>query len=179
MRGATCWLTHLGRLGGLICLTLAPALMGCDPAALDNGKADAAAPNPVTWQTPTVSLTASDFWIVADGQRFSGSGGIEVNGDPGDGRYTTLELTWHENDREMRFFTYFSADASGWWSGEMRTYNGQVPFADWLYYHGTFFTSPIGTPFRGDLDLTNAAGDPYRGELHLHGLLLSTTLTGS
>jgi hypothetical protein len=99
--------------------------------------------------------------------------------DPGFGTYTTLELIWTEGGREMRYFIYFSANASGWWSSEMRTYNGQTGLADWLYYDGTFFQSPLGAAFHGDIDLTNAAGDPYRGELHLHGLVLSTTLSGN
>ena len=169
-----------GRLGFLIFLVFlisAPALTGCDAAALQ--RADTSTTNPVAWQTSTVSLTATDFWIVADGERFTGTGGIDVHSDPGYGAYTTLELIWTEKSREMRFFTYFNADPSGWWSNEMRTYNGQTGSADWLYYRGTFFKSPLGTPFQGDLDLTNVAADPYRGELHLRGLVLSTTLSGS
>jgi hypothetical protein len=162
----------------LIILILAPSLSGCESASLQ--RVDAATTNPVAWQTSTVSLTASDFWIVADGQRFSGTAaGIDVHSDPGYGAYTTLELIWTEKDREMRFFTYFSADPSGWWSSEIRTYNGQTGLADWLYYRGTFFKAPIGTSFQGDLDLTNVPADPYRGELHLRGLVLSTTLSGS
>jgi hypothetical protein len=161
----------------LACLVLAG---GCDSSTLQSGKdpPGGAAANPVAWQSPTVSLAASDFWIVADGQRYSGNAGIDIHSDPGTGTYTTLELIWTENGREMRYFTYFSANATGWWSDEMRTYNGQTDAADWLYYRGTFFQSPIGAAFHGDVDLTNASDDPYRGELHLHGLTLSTTLSG-
>ena len=79
----------------------------------------------------------------------------------------------------MRYFIYFNADSSNWWSEEMRTYNGQQPYGDWLFYYGTFFKSPIGKVFTGNLDLSNDPADSIRGELHLHGLTLSTTFSGS
>ncbi len=131
--------------------------------------------NPVAWSTSTVSLTAADFWIVADGQTYlANPNAVDVHSDPGDSMYTTLELVWTEHGREMRFFTYFYSDgSSSWWSNEMRTYNGQ-PSADWLFYTGMFFQSPYGSSFRGDIDLTNDASDSIRGELHLHGVVLST-----
>jgi hypothetical protein len=177
------------------CLTVLVAAVswGCDTSSLqkrgvesiDSGTAgtggsDACASGTaVAWQTPTVTLRACDFAIVADGKRYTSAGAtVDVHSDPGDPVYTTLELIWTENDREMRYFIYFSADATGWWSNEMRTYNGQLPNSDWLYYEGTFFKSPLGGTFVGDVDLQNEALDPFRGELHLHGLQLSTTLTG-
>ncbi len=146
----------------------------------DSGTIGASCNGPaVTWQTATVSLQASAFWIVANGQCYTSRGAkVRVDGDPGWSRYTTLELTWTELGREMRFFTYFYADSSSWWSDEMRTYNGQQPYGDWLFYYGKFFTSPIGQSFHGDIDLTNDPQDEIRGELHLRGLTLSTTMTG-
>ena len=132
------------------------------------------AANRVAWSTDTVSLTASNFWIVADGETYlANPNAVDVHSDPGDPMYTTLELIWTERNREMRFFTYFQADGSTWSSSEMRTYDGQSS-ADWLFYSGRFFQSPYGTSFRGDIDLTNDATDSFRGELHLHGLVLST-----
>jgi hypothetical protein len=139
----------------------------------------ASAPNPVAWRTSTVSLTADDFWIVADGKRFTSKvAAVDVHSDPGWATYTTLEITWEELGREMRLCIYFRADPTGWWSDEIRTYNGQTTNSDWLYYTGTFFKSAIGAAYRGDVDLRNAADDPFQGELHLHGLVLSTTLSG-
>ncbi len=102
---------------------------------------------------------------------------MDVHSDPGSPDYTTLELEWEENDREMRFYAYFSADAKSWWADEIRTYDGQVD-ADWLWYTGPFFKSPIGQPFKGDVDLMNDKSDRIRGEIHIHGLTLSTSLTG-
>ena len=137
-------------------------------------------PIPVSWQTSTVSLKAAAFWIVADGKCYtSASAAVNVHSDPGWSTYTTLELMWTENNREMRYFIYFYADGNGWSSNEMRTYNGQQPDSDWLYYNGKFFQSPIGHAFVGNLDLTNDPADTIRGELHLHGLTLATTLTGN
>jgi hypothetical protein len=137
-------------------------------------------PNPVAWHTPTVSLTADDFWIMADGQRYtSASAFVSVHSDPGWATYTTLELVWTENGREMRMFIYFYANSTSWWSDEIRTYNGQTGYGDWLYYYGTFFASPIGSAYRGNIDITNIATDQFRGELHMHGLVLSTTLSGT
>ena len=140
----------------------------------------ACTPIAVSWQTSTVSLKASAFWIVADGKCYtSSSAKVAVHSDPGWSTYTTLELVWTENNREMRYFIYFTADGNGWWSDEMRTYNEQQPYSDWLYYDGKFFQSPIGQAFTGNLDLTNDPADTIRGELHLHGLTLSTTLMGN
>jgi len=137
-------------------------------------------PSPVFWQTSTVSLKAAEFWIVADGKCYtSASAVVSVHSDPGWSSYTTLELIWTEKSREMRYFIYFQSDGKTWSSNEMRTYNGQQPYSDWLFYDGNNFQSPIGQAFSGNVDLTNDPADTLRGELHLHGLTLSTTLTGS
>jgi len=168
--------TPSGGAGGT---EVATAPTGGVPGAGACAPGGAVAKNPVAWQTSTVSLIADDFWIVANGTRFDGKGlAIDVHSDPGDPTYTSLELIWTEQGREMRFFIYFYApDPSGWFSNEMRTYDGQVD-SDWLFYRGTFFLSPIGSAFHGDLDVTNVASDATRGELHLHGVTLSTDLSG-
>ena len=173
-------------LASLACTkTDALGLAGNDDSGMDGGITDAGPSfprNPVAWKTDTVSLAADDFWIVADGLRFTSKvAAVDVNSDPGlatDSTYTTLELIWMENGREMRLNIYFHADPSSWWSDEMRTFNAQVTNPTWLFYMGTFFKSAIGATYRGDVNLTNAADDPFRGELHFHGLVLSTTLTG-
>lgn len=173
---ATGGMTSAGGRGG----TTAEGGRGGATPVGSGGAAGSTAANPVEWHTPTVSLTATDFWIIADGQRFTSQGAaVDVHSDPGDATYTTLELTWTEQSREMRFTIYlYAPDPSGWFSNEMRTYDAQ-PSGDWLFYLGAFFTSPIGATFHGDLDLKNQPSDQIRGELHLHGLALSTpTLTG-
>jgi hypothetical protein len=168
-----------GVVAGLLGMAVLAVSAGCSsqasPASPGPGPTSTTSANPVAWSTSTVSLTASDFWIVADGQTYlANPNAVDVHSDPGDSMYTTLELVWTERGREMRFFTYFYSDGSSkWWSNEMRTYDGQ-PSGDWLFYTGMFFQSPYGSPFRGDVDLKNDASDSIRGELHLHGLVLST-----
>lgn len=160
---------------GLAC-GRSPILPERDARATD--VTSAGKPDSPSLHTPQVSLVTSDFWIMADGMRFNGgSTEIDVHGDPGSPDYTTLELVWNENDREMRFNIYFAADAKSWWAEEMRTYDGQVD-GDWLRYTGPFFKSPIGQTFHGDVDLINDRSDRIRGEVHIHGLTMSTSLTG-
>jgi hypothetical protein len=163
-------------------IVLAPAgTGGISGASFSGTNNEECVGSSVSWQTPTVRFEAKSFWIKANGLCFSGSGGaVYVHSDPGDAQYTTLELVWTEHEREMRLFIYFNADASGWWSGEMRTYNGLSGFnADWISYTGAFFKTPIGKTFVGDLDLTSKSEDMPHGRLHLGGLTLSTSLSGS
>ena len=169
------------------------AALGCYQAPLDDlcgppsgggatpSEVECPAANPVSWRTETVSLAADDFWIVANGQKFTSHGAhVDVHSDPGDPSYTTLELIWQESAREMRFFLYFSADPTGWQVDELRTYDAEPePNGDWLFYDGPVFRSPLRATFKSDVDLTNEPTDALRGELHLHGLRLSTTLTGT
>lgn len=123
----------------------------------------------VAWETPQVSLTASDFAIVADGETYtSAAAKVTVHSDPGDATYQTLELEWRERNTEMRWYIYFTADATQWWSNEMRTYNGH---GEWITYTGDFFRSPRGTAYTGDLDLS-AIDSGIAGRLRVHGLRL-------
>ena len=94
--------------------------------------------NAVNWTTPTVALSAHNFYIIANGQLFTAqnASNFTLTSDPGSATYTTLEATWMENGTEMRLFIYFGADSTNWWIKEMRTYNGNQP-GDWFYY-GTF-----------------------------------------
>jgi hypothetical protein len=45
-------------------------------------------------------------------------------------------------------------------------------------YYGTFFKSPIGQSFTGDVDLTNDTADAIRGKVHMGGLKLVNSMTG-
>jgi hypothetical protein len=134
--------------------------------------------HPIKWVTSTVSLTADDFKLVIDGENYyADTSSLSVHSDPGWSGYTTLELMWQEHDREMRFFIYFSADSSEWWSEEIRTYDGQTS-AEWLYYYGDFFRKPLGTAFTGDLVLKNNGDeDAFSGEIHFRNLRLLLSLS--
>jgi hypothetical protein len=134
------------------------------------------APNPISWKTDTVTATADDFFIVADGQRFDGRGvSVQVDGDPGCDGYTTLELTWFERGDEMRLNVYLKSKNGQWWSDEIRTYDGKRPFPEWLYYYGRFFDKPVGQAFEGDLNLVNnGPDDRYRGTITFKNLHFET-----
>jgi hypothetical protein len=129
-------------------------------------------PNPVAWKTETVTLTADDFWIDVDGQRFKTMADLSVHSDPGWNHYTTLELSWNEHGTEQRLFVYFKSDGTKWWSEEIRTYDGK-PKPEWIYYFGRFFDQPVGQPFSGDLDLhNNGPADTSHGVIHFKNLRL-------
>jgi hypothetical protein len=118
-------------------------------------------PGTLRWSTGTVSLAADDISIVAQGETFSPAGqSVDVNSDPGDKTYTTLELTWVERYVEMRLYIYFRADDQNWWAFEIRTYDGQ-PDGEWItYIDGPFFMTPLGQPFTAeDVTIHDASGD--------------------
>src|SRR3954471_14835927 len=133
---------------------------------------------PIHFDTALVSMAAGALSIDVRGKTFLTSPPVEVHSDPGIwNEYTTLELTWHEHDVEMRLYVYFKSDGRDWWSNEIRTYDGAAQ-GEWIVYHGEFFRQPLGTPFAGNFDATGH-GDPgttadgVTGELHLTNLHLS------
>jgi predicted anti-sigma-YlaC factor YlaD len=53
--------------------------------------------NRVLWQTNVVQFDAADFWIEANGQRYTGTTMTpDVHSDPGDATYRTLEVVGEE-----------------------------------------------------------------------------------
>jgi hypothetical protein len=103
--------------------------------------------NAVSWETDTVSLTASNFYITAGSQVFTADvDEVDVDGDPGDEQYTTLEVTWIEHDVEMRVFIYFEADGENWNAFEMRIYDGADP-GEWVTFEDELFTAALGEAY--------------------------------
>lgn len=130
-------------------------------------------PDLIDWHTEVVDLQAQEFWIDANGQRFTAQvGDVEVDSDPGNATYRTLEARWMEHGVEMRLNLYFAGDDTSSWIDEIRVYNGKPqPDATWLEeWRGTWFKTPIGGVAAGNLDLS-APG----GSLHIGGLLLRST----
>jgi hypothetical protein len=126
--------------------------------------------SPVWWKTALVTMTADDLAITVDGKTFTArDANVELNSDPGDPAYWTLEADWTEHDVEMRVNMYFESDGRDWWASEIRTYNGKAE-GDWITYTGTYFKTPLGTPFAGGLDLREAASN---SSLHLGGLRIA------
>jgi hypothetical protein len=132
--------------------------------------------NPVSWKTSRVSLKADHFFIIADGDTFySTDDELEVDSDPGDSGYCTLEVTWIEKEVEMRLYIYFYSDGTYWWSNEFRTYNGKEN-GDWIYYYGTFFKSKLGTPFTGSVEIESDSSNYYKRKVHFTNLRLQAFL---
>jgi hypothetical protein len=131
-------------------------------------------PSAVRFATPQVRLAADSLQIDAGGQHFSAGGStVVVNSDPGTpDKYTTLELTWKERGVEMRLNIYFASEGLRWWANEIRTYNGKSP-GDWIEYTGTFFRTPLGRAFAGNVDLR---ADDGHGRLRLTNLRLQPFL---
>jgi hypothetical protein len=115
------------------------------------------------FETPTVLLEAASVEVTVAGQTFVPTADVLVEGDPGTpNEYTTLELTWHQNDIEQRINIYFSSDGTDWWANEIRTYDGNRN-AEWIERPGEYFKSSLGTAYVGNLDLPN---------LKIHGMHL-------
>lgn len=126
--------------------------------------------------TPQVAMTADDFWIEVGGQRFTSVGSeVDLNSDPGDATFQTLELVWNEQGKEMRLNIYFQSDGVNWSSNELRTYNGLADNADWVTFTGNFFVTPLGSPYVGTFDETAEEGG-ITSHLHIDGLQLQAFL---
>ncbi|MDO8461179.1 MAG: hypothetical protein Q7S38_01915 [bacterium] len=101
----------------------------------------------VNFATNYAYLTADNFYIDINGQRFfANKGNVQVHSDPGNPGYTTLETVWYENGVEMRLFLYFKTVGNEWVNYEMRTYGGAEP-GKWIYYTG--ITNKGRTPSGG------------------------------
>ena len=129
------------RRGGAVGRGIAPRRRRCAAARRDrrrrprrrrrtpghgrSGPDGMAANDQISWKTDVVSLTAREFSIVAGGKTFrAATPKVDVQSDPGDATYRTLEATWQENGVEMRLNLYFGGDATAWWVDEVRIYNG-------------------------------------------------------
>lgn len=113
----------------------------------------------IDWSNEHVLFTADSFAIEAGGQRFTvADGDLDIDGDPGDDDYQTLELTWAEHGVEMRWYVYFRSDGQQWWSDEFRTYDGAAD-AEWVEFYGDWFRSPAGQAWHGDLDVSATSDD--------------------
>jgi hypothetical protein len=155
-------------VGALLLAALGSGVLGAGGSTTGLG----ANGNPVHWATEVVDFQASDFWIEANGQRFTAAGAdVAVASDPGNATYRTLEVTWHEHGVEMRLSLYFGGDATTWWVDEVRVYDGK-PQGKWLEWSGTWFKAPIGAGWTGDVDLATAGG-----ALHIGGLTLQTAIS--
>ena len=126
------------------------------PIASANGGTGTGTTQDFTFRTPTVSLSADSITVI-DGDRTFSPTDAQVNSDPGDSTYTTFEVTWTEGGSEQRILIYFTSDGTNWWATEIRTYAYASDAPDWRepVATGTFFSTPLGAAYTGDLDLPN------------------------
>ncbi len=97
---------------------------------------------------------------------------IDIDGDPGDEEYSTIEVEWEdENGVERRFNGYMKGSVSTWQMFEVGVYNNE---GDWVMVYPNSVESlsgAKGTCFKTDsLSLTNTEGDIVKFE----GLSLAT-----
>lgn len=133
---------------------------------------------PISWKTETVTLTADNFYIIANGKRYGTKmTGLVVTSDPGNNRYTTLEATWKEKSVEMRLNIYFRVLNGKWTVSEARTYNGNKK-GDWIYYKG-FDGAKLGSALTRkstflNSDLSNNS-NRYGGKVYFKNFYLLPT----
>lgn len=126
--------------------------------------------NAVNWSTPYVSLSATNFYLNIDNNNlFISNPTINVHSDPGDDNYTSLELSWNENDVNMFMTLYFKMLNGMWKVSEVRTSDG-VHLGQALYYP-EFGNSPKGSPYT--VNNFNLVSNDGRGKIHFENLNLS------
>lgn len=132
--------TFLRKFIVLCCFAMLALLLGkVSPtlAATQQASTQSSTPNPIVWKTNFAKLSASDFYIRIGNVYYYGAEPIRVSSDPGNDKYTTLEVTWNEKNVEMRMFMYFQKRSDGEWEMyDLRTYNGNKN-GDWIYYNKT------------------------------------------
>lgn len=128
----------------------------------------------IAWSTDRVHFTANDIAIGEGDATFSIPAGTDValHSDPGGPDYWTLKASWGERGLEQRLYLYFASDGIDWWVSELRTHDGLAP-ADWITYRGSFFRTPLGAGFSGDVDLTSPGPPP--GHFVIRGLTLTVS----
>jgi len=176
-RGATGRWAAMAVVGAILTVAIGAGVLG---AGGSTPPPPAQAGNAVHWVTNVVELHATDFWIEANGQRFSANAmPVDVHSDPGDATYRTLELVWEEHGVEMRINLYFENDGPSTWIDEIRIYDGTAQ-PKWRTATGRFAPTLTGTFWSGDLDVAFpvGAGEPP-ARLHLADVALrSITFDG-
>jgi hypothetical protein len=169
-RGSTSRWAVMAAMTAVLLVALGAAVFGAGgstppPATIDG--------NAVHWTTKVVELHAADFWIETNGQRFTATvAPIDVDSDPGDATYRTLEVTWKEHGVEMRLNLYFDGDGTFAWVREVRIYDGK-PQGEWLTATGRFAPALLRAFWSGDLDVQfPVASGEAPARLHLGGLAL-------
>lgn len=106
-----------------------------------------------SFSTPTVRMSADLFEIETLGKKFSPPIGAVAHSNPGSwNSYTPVEITWQEHGVKMTAQIQFRSDGVEWWADDILVYTGPKE-DDFVRAPGEYFRSPLGTPFKGDLEL--------------------------
>jgi hypothetical protein len=129
----------------------------------------------IHWQTEVVDLRAADLWIEANGQRL-GAQGMQVSlASDLSPDHLTLEATWQALGREVRLNFHFGGDATSWWVEAVEALDGRQK-SDWAATKGTFFRTPLGRTWSGNVDIPlqdTANGGSSGVLLHVDALQLA------
>lgn len=136
--------------------TVPPAVSATPAASTTAAETQTGSTQRFTFATPTVSLSADSISVI-DGDRSFTPTDAQVHSEPSGDKHATLEIIWTESGAEQRIFIFFTSDGTNWWAQEIRTYDTSSGEPDWHQpiATGTFFSSPLGSAFTGDLDLPN------------------------
>ena len=109
----------------------------------------------VEFETSTVRLAAASIEVSTDRGIITPAAEVEVHSAPG--RWnddTSLELTWRDDDAEMRIHFEFASDGHDWWVTELQTHGGR-PDPDRPSIDPDLIRAPNGEAFEGDIVLPN------------------------
>jgi hypothetical protein len=130
----------------------------------------------IVWRSKAVALGADEVTIEANGVTFRPGrvASVHATGDPGNLKYATLELTWVEAGIEERLNLYLQADATQWSVSQIGTYDNRGPNAEFANVRPGLAPTPLGQPFRGDIDVMAQGG---AGPVHtrISGAVLAFT----
>jgi hypothetical protein len=164
-----------------ITLTAATSAQQPSPGSPSSPSGEEAAPA-IVWDSGSVRLEADDFEVRVGDEVFHGLGPVEVDSDPGDSEYRTLEIIWHEQGVEQRVNLYFTADEDEWWISEIRTYDG-LEEGEWINYLvvGELWDDMLRTPRRGTYegDVQFVGWGRVPGEVLIRGLRLTPFAAGT
>ncbi len=105
--------------------------------------------SPINWRTSKIAITADDFYVIANGKRYTGFGDFITVSQPDPGSSTNVEVNVvsSEYGDDMRLNIVFRADYSTWWVESLKTLNGPAS-TGWIGYLGPMIKTTLGYSYR-------------------------------
>lgn len=116
--------------------------------------------NPVRFESAFGSLIANDLQLTVDGRVFRvptsvTQAGVTELSLAGATTYGRLTVLWRDGATPMALVMHLAADAHTWWVSEIVVSDARSGPSGWLYFEGPFFERPVGTSFKGSIDLSS------------------------